>query len=147
MKNSPIIIAVLIISPLLFSNCDRLSQNREQAEISEMEADRDLNISRDEVAAEIQTFRIEMAGKIRGHNRSIATIKRRITGNDGTSGIINEARIIELEAENRELRRTINNYSDLSRHNWDQFKEDFSVKIDNVGSSLNAFFEDSASAN
>jgi len=146
MKNSILIIAAFIIAPLMLTSCDKLSQNRERSEILKVEANRELGISRSEVETEIRTFRIEMAGKIMENNRSIADIRRKINNDEVTAGAT-EARIAELQSENRELKRIIDNYNDLSRHNWDEFKKEFTEDMEDLGNSLKTFFQNSEGAN
>jgi ABC-type Fe3+-citrate transport system substrate-binding protein len=147
LKNSIFIIASFIVSTFIITSCDKSSQNQEQTERSLVEANREMDISRNEVIAEIQTFRIEMAGKIMENNRSIAEIKKKINKDDTSSEKINEARIAELQSESRELKRIIDNYNDLSRHNWDKFKSDFTGEMNDLGQSLYNFFEISETAN
>jgi len=143
MKKSILIITVIIVSPFLITSCDKSNQNQEQAESSFVEANREITISRNEVTAEIQTFRIEMAGKIMENNRSIADIKRRIN-RDATFVVeTDEARIAKYESENREMKRVIDNYSDLSRYKWDAFKKEFTGEMEDLGHSLKNFFETS----
>jgi ribosomal protein L44E len=146
LKNSIFIIASIIVSPFIFTSCDKSSQNQELTERSLIEANRELDISRNVVTAEIQTFRIEMAGKIMENNRSIADIKRRINRDEASVGKINKTRITELQSENREMKRIIDNYSDLTRHNWDRFKKDFTGDMDDLSHSLKNFFEISDTA-
>jgi hypothetical protein len=45
------------------------------------------------------------------------------------------------------LKRIIDNYNDLSRHNWDKFKSDFTGEMNDLGQSLYNFFEISETAN
>lgn len=141
MKNSIFIIAAFVVSPLLFTSCDNSSQNQEQVDRALVEASREMGITRSEVTAEIQTFRIKMAGKIMENNRSIADIKRGINRGEADVVKINEARIAEYQAENRELKRIIDNYSDLRRSHWDEFKKDFTGNMEDLGDSLRNFFD------
>lgn len=140
-KKSIFIIAIFIVSPFGFISCDKSSQNQESAERSMVEVRREMGISRSEVVAEIQTFRIEMASKIMDNNRSIADIKRRIKKEEAKVEVINEARIAVLQTENREMKRNIDNYNDLNRHNWNEFKKDFKIDMDGLNHSLRNFFE------
>lgn len=140
-KKSIFIIAIFIVSPFGFISCDKSSQNQESAERSMVEVSREMGISRSEVVAEIQTFRIEMASKIMDNNRSIADIKRRIKKEEAKVEVINEARIAVLQTENREMKRNIDNYNDLNRHNWNEFKKDFKIDMVDLDHSLRNFFE------
>lgn len=146
MKNSIYIIATFIVFPIVFTSCDKSPENQEQAERSLVEAKREIGISRAKVTGEIQTFRIEMAGKIMENNRSIAEIKKRVQRENDSVRVLNEARITTLQIENREMKRIIDNYADLSRHNWDEFKIEFTNDMDELGHSLKNFFENSDTA-
>lgn len=136
-----IIISITIATAGLFVSCDFPSDKMEGSQVSEIETEREMDATRNEVKDEIQKFRIEMAGKIMDNNRSIADIKRKINNSDMPARVTQEARIIVLQSENREMKRTIDNYSDLSRHNWDDFKKEFAGDMEALNNSLKNFFE------
>ena len=151
-----IIISITIATVGIFTGCDFYADRVESAQLSKIETERELGITRSEIQDEIQKFRIEMADKIKENNRSIADIKskinrgdrwsvteinRKINRGDRSVRVTQEARIMELQAENRELKRSIDNYSDLNRNNWDSFREEFKEDIEELGISFNNFFE------
>lgn len=136
-----IIISITIATAGLFVSCDFPSDKMEDSQLSEIKAEREMDTTRSEVQGDIQKFRIEMAGKIMENNRSIADIKRKINSSEMSVRVTQEARIIVLQSVNREMKRTIDNYSDLSRHNWDDFKKEFAGDMEALGNSLNNFFE------
>lgn len=138
-----IISSIIIASTGLFVSCDFHSDNMESLQISGIETERELGITRSEVQGEIRIFRIEMAEKIKENNRSIAVIKRKMNNRDMSVKVAQEARIIVFQSENRELKRSIDNYSDLSRNNWDSFRKEFKEDIEELGNSFNNFFENS----
>jgi predicted phage tail protein len=138
-----IIISIAIATAGLFVSCDFPSNKIESSQLSESEAERKKDITRSEVEREIQKFRIEMAGKIMENNRSVADIKRQINSGDMSVRVTQEARIIGLQSENRVMKRIMDNYSDLSRHNWDNFKKEYTDDMESLGNSLKNFFENS----
>ena len=159
MKNIQlIVISIAIATAGLFTGCDFYADRVESAELSKIEAERELDITQSEIQGEIQIFRREMADKIMENNRSVADIKRKINSGDRWSAakidrkinrgdssvrVTQEARILDLQLENREMKRSIDNYSDLSRYNWDTFKKEFKEDIEELGISFNTFFENS----
>ena len=138
-----IITSFAIVAAGIFASCDFSSERMERVQISEIEAGREIGITRSEVQDEIQHFRIEMADKIMENNRSFADIKRKINRGDMTVVVTQETRINELQSENREMKRIIDNYSDLSRHNWDIFKKEFRDDMEALNNSFKNFFEES----
>lgn len=135
------IISITIATAGLFVSCDYPSSKMESVQVSGFESDREMGITRSEVQDEIHDFRIEMAGEIMENNRSIAQIKRKIKSSDMPARVTQEARIIVLQSENREMKRIIDNYSDLSRQNWDIFKKGFTSDMENLDNSLQNFFD------
>jgi hypothetical protein len=138
-----IIISITIAAAGLFVSCDFSSDKMESSQLSEIEEAREMGITRSEIEGEINKFRIEMAGNIMENNRSVANIKRKIINGDMSARVTQEARIIVLQSENRELKRIIDNYSDLSRHNWDNFKKEFKEDMEALGNTLKNFSENS----
>ena len=153
-----IIISITIATAGLFASCDFYADRVESAQLSKIETERELGVTRSEIQGEIQKFRIEMADKIKENNRSIAGIKskinrgdrwsvteinRKISRGDRSVRVTQEGRILGLQSENREMKRIMDNYSDLSRHNWDSFKKEYTSDMETLGNSLKIFFENS----
>lgn len=151
-----IILSTLIAVAGFFANCNFHPEKAENARLHVIESEREAGITRSIIQGEIQDFRIEMAGKIMENNRSVAEIKRRlhrgdrwsvadlirkIKNGDESLRVTQETRISALQSENREMKRIINNYSDLRRQNWDTFKKDYSKDMESLSNSLTSFFE------
>ncbi len=158
LKIESIIISITIIAAGLFVSCDFYTDRVEKAQLSVIEAEREMGIIRSEVQEEIQNFRIEMAEKLKENNRSIAGIKskinrgdrwsvteinRKLNRGDTSVRVIQEGRILGLQSENREMKRIMDNYSDLSRRNWDRFKKEYTDEIATLNNTLKNFFENS----
>ena len=142
MKKIQLLITFITIATAgLFISCDYPPNKMESIQISGVESDREMGITRSQVQEEIMEFRIEMADRIIENNRSVAHIKRKIKSSDMSVRVIQEAKIIVLQSENQELKRIMDNYNDLSRKNWDDFKKGFTSDMEDLDHSLDNFFE------
>jgi hypothetical protein len=142
----PIAIAttITLIAALAFSGCDQQSNKVEKAETSVIEAERDLEIAKTEVQAELRIYRAENSERIVEYNRTIGEIKQQISNEpDSEVRIRHEKRLAEYEATHRDLKREMDNYQVTGRDNWDNFKDSFSDRMDDLGDSLNDFFSSS----
>jgi hypothetical protein len=130
-----------LISAFVIQGCDRASNQMERAETSVIEAERDANISMNELHAEIQIYKLEVEKDITENNLSIAGIKREIQNEDlGDARDAYTVRIEELERTNRNLKRQIDNYSHTTKDNWNEFKSEFSSAMDDLENLLDDFF-------
>ena len=124
-------------------SCDRSADNMERAQADLIEAERDLDIAQTEVAADVRIYRQETANDIRENNLAIADIKKKIQDEDAERRASLEVRIAELERTNSDLKRQIDNYSVTNRDHWDNFKDQFSSDMNDLGNSLDDFFSGS----
>jgi len=135
---------ITLIAAFAFSGCDRQSDSMERAETSAIEANRDLEIAKTEVEAEYRIFKTENENQLTRHNRTIEEIKREIDNEpdrDVRAGL--ETRLEEHKENHRELKRDMENYEVSGRDNWEDFKDSFSDRMDDLGNSLNDFFSSS----
>jgi hypothetical protein len=136
-----ILTTVTLIAAFVLSGCDSPSNKMEDAEISVIEANRDLEIAKSEVEAEVRIYRAENAERIMEYNRTISDIKRNINNEtDSEVRARHETRLEGFEATHRELKREMDNYSASGRENWDNFKDSFSNRMEDLGDSLDDFF-------
>jgi hypothetical protein len=148
MKYSIVIITTItLIAAFALSGCDRPSNNVEKAETSVIEADRDLEIAKTELEAELRKYRAENSDRVVEYNRTIEEIKQQIS-NEPNSEVKarHEARLAEYEKTHIDLKREMDNYQVSGRDNWNNFKDSFSDKMDDLGDSLDEFFSDSRTA-
>jgi hypothetical protein len=136
-----ILTSITLTAALILSGCDRPSENLEDAEVSVIEAERDLEIATSEVEAEIRVYRAENADRIVEYNRTIADIKQNINNeSDNEVKTRLETKLDGFEETHHELKREMDNYKASGRENWDDFKESFSNRMDDLGDSLDDFF-------
>ena len=142
MKHTIVLFTTAVLfAALIFSACDSRSNKLERAETSVIEANRDLEIAKSEVEAELRIYRNENANRRMEFNRTISEIKPKIENEtDSEIQARLESRLNRHEATHRELKREIDNYRVSGRDNWNDFKDNFSNRMDNLSDSLNTFF-------
>ncbi|PKD44328.1 hypothetical protein [Rhodohalobacter barkolensis] len=142
MKHSISLLATLtLIAGFILSGCDSPSNKMQDAETSVIEADRDLEIAKSEVEAELKMYRAENDERIMEYNRTIGEIKKKIENESDTDIKVKQVeKLAEYEATHRELEREMDNYKATGRENWDDFKDSFSSRMDDLENSLDDFF-------
>ncbi len=141
MKKSIFILTTFaIMFAFIAQSCDSSSNEMQRAETDVIEAERDLEIAKSEIEADVRIYRQEMASEIRENNLEIAEIKKQIQRGDNDSKAANEVRIAELERMNDSLKREIDNYSVSDRDSWNTFKDQFGSNMNDLSNSLDNFF-------
>jgi hypothetical protein len=141
MKKSILLITTItIMFAFVVQSCDRPDNQMERAQTDLIEAERDLDIAQSEVEADVQIYRQEVANDIRENNLAIADIKSKIQVEDAERRAALEVRIAEIERNSSDLKRQIDNYRITNRDNWDDFKDQFSKDMNDLGDSLDDFF-------
>jgi hypothetical protein len=140
MKNSfLIILAMALTSVLVIQGCDRNSTQQER-ETSVIQAERDMDIARSELQAEIKIYRLEAENGFRENNLSIAEIKQEIQTKEITTRAAHIERVEDLERTNLNMKRQLDNYKHTTQVHWNAFKKDFSSAMNDLESSLDDFF-------
>lgn len=141
MKNTIITITTItIVFAFTALSCDSSPDRMESAQTSVIEAERDVEIAKTEIESEVRIYRLETANDIRKNNLGIIVIKERIENEEGEAKATYERRIADLERTNDNLKRQIDNYRVTNRDHWNDFKQNFSSSMDNLGNSLDDFF-------
>ncbi len=142
MKHSISILAAFVLTAgIIFSGCDSPSNKMQNAETSVIEANRDLEMAKSEVEAELGIYRAENADRIKDYNRKIGEIRTKINS-EADIEVKNrlENKLADYESIHRELKREIDNYKISGRESWDNFKDSFSSRMNDLGDSLDDFF-------
>jgi tRNA U55 pseudouridine synthase TruB len=148
MKKTIFVITVLsLLSVFTIQGCDSSSSDLENAETALIEAERDLEIAKSEIEAEVGIYRQEIATDIRKNNQSIVEIKKKIEGESAEMKAAHDVRIETLERANTDLKRRIDNFSVTDRDNWSDFKDQFTQEMDDLGQSLDDFFSENTTSN
>lgn len=134
---------ITLIAAFVLSGCDSPSNRMENAETSVIEANRDLEMAETEVEADLLLFKAENEDQIMEYNRTISEIKQKIENESDMDVRVNlERKLDEYEVSLRSLNSEMNNYQASGSENWDEFKDSFSNRMDDLGDSLDNFFSD-----
>lgn len=137
---------ITLTGVFILSGCDQPSNRMERAETSVIEANRDLENANSDMNAELSTYRVETENRIVGYNQTIEEIKQKIVNEtDLEVKQTLERKLSEIEDTRRELKLDMDNYRVSDRENWDEFKDSFSNRMDELGNSLENFFTTSSS--
>lgn len=100
-----------------------------------------MEIALSKVKAEVRIYRAQNADRIKEYNRTISDIKQKIE-NESDLEVRErlEKKLDKLETTHRALKREMDNYQASGREDWDEFKDSFSNRMDDLGTSLNDFF-------
>lgn len=136
-----ILTTVLLVTALVLSSCDNKSDKVDRAESNVAEAERDLEIAKSEVEAELRMYRANNTERIKEYNRKISDIEQRVE-NESDEEVREELeeKLDELKESHTELKREMDNYQASGRENWEEFKDSFTSKMDDLGDSLENFF-------
>lgn len=141
MKKSNLFFTSLLIASLsVFTACENSSQKMRSAENPVMKSDRDVNMSESEVLAEVRKFRFKTANEIKSNFRKIAAIQDTINTRDESVRENYEDKLNVLDNANREMKRSIDNFTESGRGQWTTFRDEFSDSMDGLENSLNNFF-------
>lgn len=136
-----ILITVTLIAVFVLSGCDSPSKKMENVETSVIEVNRDLEIAQSKVKAEVRIYRAKNADRIKEFNRTISGIKKKIENESDLEVRESlEKKLDEFETIHRALKREMDNYQASGREHWDEFKDSFSNRMDDLGNSLEDFF-------
>lgn len=138
---SAILTTVTLCAAIFLTGCDSSSNKMDEAETSVIEAAQDLEIAANEVIEEIRVYRLENSDRFKEFNRNTSEIERQIE-NESDEDVKNrlETKLEEHEKIQRELNRELDNFQVSESDNWDDFKDSFTNKMDDLGDSLNDFF-------
>lgn len=140
MKKSNLLFTSLIIASLsIFMACENYSQKMERTENPVLKADRDMTESAG--LAEVQTFRFKTSNEIKANFRKIAAIQDTIDTRDESLRVNYEEKLEALDNANREIKWTIDNFTESGRDEWTIFKDEFSDSMDGLENSLDNFLD------
>lgn len=141
MKKSNLLFTSLMIASLsVFMACENSSQKMERVENPIMKSDRDVDMTESEVLAEVRRYRFKTANDIKANFRMIAAIQDTIDTRDESLRKNYEDKLEALDNANRELKRSIDNFTESGRDQWTTFRDEFSDSMDGLANSLDNFF-------
>lgn len=131
-----------LLAAFIVSGCDgqQNQSNVDRAQTTSIQAERDLEIAKTVAEAEYRIYKIENENRLERYERSIEQGKEAIRNetNPGVKARL-QARLSEHERVHRNLHREINDFKTSSGENWEEFRENFSDRMDALSDSLGNF--------
>jgi hypothetical protein len=126
-------IASILIFGAILTGCYSSAEKVENAQNNVAAANDDLNKANQEYLADVENYKIEATAKIEANNKSIAEFKERMKNKKQDAKDDYKKRIAVLEQRNSDLKFRIDNYKAEGKDKWEQFKEEFSRDMENLG--------------
>jgi uncharacterized protein len=147
MKKTIVSLAVTaIITGILITSCEssadkvkNAQDNLQDAKEKVIENQTVLNKAEQDTTSEYQKFRKEAEEKIAIHEKSIAEFKARIASDKKENQEKYEKRLAELEQQNSDMKKTLEDYKESGINKWDDFKTKFNHDMENLGNAFKAF--------
>lgn len=121
----------------IVTGCQSSEQKVGNAQNKVIDAQSDLNDAEIEYLAEIENYRKITADKIAANNKSLSDFKARIEVRKYEAKEDCKKRISELEQKNSDLKKTMDDYKELGKENWEKFKSDLNLRIDEIALAFN----------
>lgn len=123
MKKVTIVLsAYAVILAVALMGCESPAQKVENAQQNVMDANNDLAHANKDYLADIEEYRKETTAKIVANDKRIADLKQRT---------------IELEKNNLDMKKKMDDYSGTGKENWVVFKAQFNRDMDALGQKFN----------
>jgi hypothetical protein len=114
----------------LLTSCNTSSNEAQEAVIKSKQ---DLEAARQEFLADMETFRKETATRIAANDQRIAELNANIVHERKEARADYKKRIAALEQKNRDMKKTMDDYKEEGKENWERFKTEFNHDMDALG--------------
>ncbi|MBK6911339.1 MAG: hypothetical protein IPH10_10505 [bacterium] len=140
-----VVLAVAVASIATIVGCSQTSEQKladAKAEVVDLKKDVKVAVAEQTEAAkqvEWLSFKSNAEVKIMANDKAIADYKARMSGANGKRRAEYDKKIDALELKNKELKARLVNYPETGKSSWEQFKNEFSHDMDELGSALKDF--------
>lgn len=150
MKKSIIILAALaFVATGLFSGCTSSETKISKAEQELQDAKNNLALEKRDAANEKiedarnwEKFKKESTAHIISNDKEIAELKSNLSSSGRLTEVFYQEQIISLEKRNTELRLRMETF-DADKNDWEAFKREFGIDLDNLAVALQDLTVDS----
>lgn len=140
MKKSSGIIPLSILSTVfLFTSCATPAEKVENAEVSVVEAQEELDKANEEYLADMKEFKELTANQLAANEQSIVDFNARIANQKKDAKIEYEAKIADLDSQNTDMKKRIDDFQADSKSSWESFKSEFGNDMDALGEAFRNF--------
>jgi hypothetical protein len=121
------------------SSTEKKAEDLENAEKNVVDAQKDLDLSRQDSTREYEQYKADVASKLLENDRKILQLKEKMTVAKTKANDKYTSELKELEVKNLKLRTKMEGYKNGAKENWESFKYDFNKELDEIGKSISAF--------
>jgi hypothetical protein len=136
-------ISIVIAAGPMFTGCQSSAKKVENAQDKVQDAKDDVIAAKEELDQaqrdSVQLFKKESEEKIAAHEKSIAEFKARIATEENANKVKYDKKLAELEQQNTDLKKNLDEFKADSKDNWVAFKVKFKNDLDNLGQALKGF--------
>jgi F0F1-type ATP synthase membrane subunit b/b' len=131
-----ILLPIAFLWGMLITGCTTPAEKVEKAEEEVQEANKELDEAKEDYLKEIEIYREENAKKIEANKKSIEEFRSRIKEQKTEARADYERRIAELEAQNTDIQKDLDNYKAEGREKWEIFKEAYNRNMEKLMRSI-----------
>ncbi len=135
-KSISIVAATVLIGAGLVFSCQTPSEKVENAQANVVQANSNLDKANDEYLSEIEAYRKISADKIATNDKSMIEYRARIDKQKKEAREEYKARIDDLEKQNGDLKKKMEDYKAEGKDNWEVFKSNYNRDMDSIGRKL-----------
>ncbi len=134
-----------LVSMSMFLGCSQTSEQKladAKANAADLKQDVKAAVAdQTEAAKQVEwlSFKSNAELKIIANDKAIADYKVSMTGTNGKRRSNYDKKIDALELKNKELKAKLEKYPETGKSTWEQFKNEFSHDMDELGSALKDF--------
>jgi outer membrane murein-binding lipoprotein Lpp len=136
--------AAVCITGAMLAGCQSSADKVKDAEEKVQDANDQVDIAKQELDQalkdSIQQFRKESEAALNENEKSIAAYKVKIAKEKSNFRTRDEQRLAELERQNLNMRRDLNNFNDAQKDKWDSFRARFKSDMENHAKAMRDFW-------
>jgi len=140
------VIVLGTVALIVLIGCNQRSQKQKVADASSdvSEAKQDAREAEVETAAQADwlTFKSDSESRIAVNEKIVAEYKAKMTAVDGKLNAKYDKKIEELENKNKDIKKKLVEYKIDGKSSWEQFKNELSGDLDELGTALKNFVVD-----
>ncbi len=138
-KSNGIIYFSVFATAFLFSSCSTPAEKVDDAAENVMEAQEDLDDANEDYKEEMKDYRETTANQIAANEKSIEEFNARIANQKKEAKVEYEAKIAELDSQNTDLKKRMDDFQADGKTSWETFKAEFGKDMDALGEAFRDF--------
>jgi predicted transcriptional regulator len=145
MKKTILTLAIAVfMAGTMLSSCQSSADKVKNAQDKVQDAQDKVVVAKQElnqaIKDSIQQFRKESEVKIIANEKSIAEFKARIAKEKKENRVQYEKRLAELEQQNRDMKKRLEDFREDGKENWASFRNKFNHDMEEMGKSFHDFW-------